>query len=103
MKVILGKFQSNRRISYHFIAEYGGPALENWVKNVNSSAGSSLNFICKQENLRWDQKALRFCNSEIAHKCLGQWFTNEIRCLKMEGMIFWALAAIPCNTSLNVS
>lgn len=35
MKVILCKFQSNRRISYHFISEYGGPALENWVKNVN--------------------------------------------------------------------
>lgn len=103
MKVILGKFQSNKRISYHFIAEIGGPTLENLVKNVNWSAGSSLNFVCKQKNLRWDEKALRFCNSEIAHKSLGQWFTNEIRCLKMEGMIFWALAAIPFNTSLNVS
>lgn len=35
MRVILCKFQSHGRISYHFISEYGGPAIENLEKNVN--------------------------------------------------------------------
>lgn len=32
---------------------------------------------------------------EMAHISLGQWLTNGIRCLKMEGLIFSALAATP--------
>lgn len=39
--------------------------------------------MCKQENLRWRPKGSQI-QLDMAHICLGQWFTNGMKCYKIE-------------------
>lgn len=63
--------------------------------------GPSLNFVCKQEDLRWRPKLFLILR-EMAHVCLGQLLANDIRGFKMEGLLLWALTAPPYSPDLSL-
>lgn len=88
--VILWKIQLNWRIYGRFIAELNYQILKIESKTFDILEHWAVILCASKKNVQWRPKDA-WMMLKITNMCLGQWFRNGIRGLKMEWLIFWVL------------